>query len=167
VKGVRLLRIGVCPGSFDPVTNGHIDIFERGSKLVDKLVIAVSSNPNKHSLFTMEERVQLIKNSVSHIPNVEIDCTSELLNDYVKSKDSRIIIRGLRALSDFEYEFQRALFSKYLDDDIETVFIMTNNKYSFVSATGIRELAKFGGKLDGLVPDEVKAKLEERFSSGK
>jgi pantetheine-phosphate adenylyltransferase len=167
VKGVRLLRIGVCPGSFDPVTNGHIDIFERGSKLVDKLVIAVSSNPNKHSLFTMEERVQLIKNSVSHIPNVEIDCTSELLNDYVKSKDSRIIIRGLRALSDFEYEFQRALFSKYLDDDIETVFIMTNNKYSFVSSTGIRELAKFGGKLDGLVPDEVKAKLEERFSSGK
>ncbi len=161
------MRIGVCPGSFDPVTNGHIDIFERGSKLVDKLVIAVSSNPNKHSLFTMEERVQLIKNSVSHIPNVEIDCTSELLNDYVKSKDSRIIIRGLRALSDFEYEFQRALFSKYLDDDIETVFIMTNNKYSFVSATGIRELAKFGGKLDGLVPDEVKAKLEERFSSGK
>ncbi len=85
------MRIGVCPGSFDPVTNGHIDIFERGSKLVDKLVIAVSSNPNKHSLFTMEERVQLIKNSVSHIPNVEIDCTSELLNDYVKSKDSRII----------------------------------------------------------------------------
>ncbi len=167
MKGVRLLRIGVCPGSFDPVTNGHIDIFERGSKLVDKLVIAVSSNPNKHSLFTMEERVQLIKNSVSHIPNVEIDCTSELLNDYVKSKDSRIIIRGLRALSDFEYEFQRALFSKYLDDDIETVFIMTNNKYSFVSSTGIRELAKFGGKLDGLVPDEVKAKLEERFSSGK
>ena len=167
MKGVRLLRIGVCPGSFDPVTNGHIDIFERGSKLVDKLVIAVSSNPNKHSLFTMEERVQLIKNSVNHIPNVEIDCTSELLNDYVKSKDSRIIIRGLRALSDFEYEFQRALFSKYLDDDIETVFIMTNNKYSFVSSTGIRELAKFGGKLDGLVPDEVKAKLEERFSSGK
>lgn len=167
MKGVRLLRIGVCPGSFDPVTNGHIDIFERGSKLVDKLVIAVSSNPNKHSLFTMEERVQLIKNSVSHIPNVEIDCTSELLNDYVKSKDSRIIIRGLRALSDFEYEFQRALFSKYLDDDIETVFIMTNNKYSFVSSTGIRELAKFGGKLDGLVPDEVKTKLEERFSSGK
>lgn len=161
------MRIGVCPGSFDPVTNGHIDIFERGSKLVDKLVIAVSSNPNKHSLFTMEERVQLIKNSVSHITNVEIDCTSELLNDYVKSKDSRIIIRGLRALSDFEYEFQRALFSKYLDDDIETVFIMTNNKYSFVSSTGIRELAKFGGKLDGLVPDEVKTKLEERFSSGK
>ena len=141
------MRIGVCPGSFDPVTNGHVDIFERGSRLVDKLIIAVSSNPNKNSLFSMEERVEMIRNSVKHIPNVEIDCT------------------GLRALSDFEYEFQRALFAKYLDDDIETVFIMTNNKYSFVSSTGIRELAKFGGKLDGLVPDDVKEKLEERFNT--
>ncbi len=159
------MRIGVCPGSFDPVTNGHIDIFERGSRLVDKLVIAVSENPNKNSLFTMEERVELIRNSVKHIPNIEIDCTSGLLNEYVKSKNSSIIIRGLRALSDFEYEFQRALFSKFLDDNVETVFIMTNNKYSFVSSTGIRELAKFGGKLDGLVPDEVKHKLEERFKN--
>ena len=146
------MRIGVCPGSFDPVTNGHVDIFERGSRLVDKLIIAVSSNPNKNSLFSMEERVEMIRNSVKHIPNV-------------KSKNATIIIRGLRALSDFEYEFQRALFAKYLDDDIETVFIMTNNKYSFVSSTGIRELAKFGGKLDGLVPDDVKEKLEERFNT--
>ncbi|MDU5087604.1 MAG: pantetheine-phosphate adenylyltransferase [Veillonella sp.] len=158
------MRIGVCPGSFDPVTNGHVDIFERGSRLVDKLIIAVSSNPNKNSLFSMEERVEMIRNSVKHIPNVEIDCTGGLLNEYVKSKNATIIIRGLRALSDFEYEFQRALFAKYLDDDIETVFIMTNNKYSFVSSTGIRELAKFGGKLDGLVPDDVKEKLEERFA---
>ena len=159
------MRIGVCPGSFDPVTNGHVDIFERGSRLVDKLIIAVSSNPNKNSLFSMEERVEMIRNSVKHIPNVEIDCTGGLLNEYVKSKNATIIIRGLRALSDFEYEFQRALFAKYLDDDIETVFIMTNNKYSFVSSTGIRELAKFGGKLDGLVPDDVKEKLEERFNT--
>ena len=159
------MRIGVCPGSFDPVTNGHVDIFERGSRLVDKLIIAVSSNPNKNSLFTMEERVEMIQNSVKHIPNVEIDCTGGLLNQYVKSKNATIIIRGLRALSDFEYEFQRALFAKYLDDDIETVFIMTNSKYSFVSSTGIRELAKFGGKLDGLVPDDVKEKLEERFNT--
>ena len=136
------MRIGVCPGSFDPVTNGHVDIFERGSRLVDKLIIAVSSNPNKNSLFSMEERVEMIRNSVKHIPNVEIDCTGGLLNEY-----------------------QRALFAKYLDDDIETVFIMTNNKYSFVSSTGIRELAKFGGKLDGLVPDDVKEKLEERFNT--
>jgi len=98
------VRIGVCPGSFDPVTNGHVDIFERGSRLVDKLIIAVSSNPNKNSLFTMEERVAMIRNSVKHIPNVEIDCTGGLLNEYVKSKNATIIIRGLRALSDFEYD---------------------------------------------------------------
>ena len=90
------MRIGVCPGSFDPVTNGHVDIFERGSRLVDKLIIAVSSNPNKNSLFTMEERVEMIRNSVKHIPNVEIDCTGGLLNEYVKSKNATIIIRGLR-----------------------------------------------------------------------
>ncbi len=94
------MRIGVCPGSFDPVTNGHVDIFERGSRLVDKLIIAVSSNPNKNSLFTMEERVEMIQNSVKHIPNVEIDCTGGLLNQYVKSKNATIIIRGLRALSE-------------------------------------------------------------------
>lgn len=163
MKGVIPLRIGVCPGSFDPVTNGHIDIFERASRLVDKLIVAVSVNPNKNSLFTLEERVDMIRRAVAHIQNVEIESTSGLLNEYVKSKDSYIIIRGLRALSDFEYEFQRALFSKYLDDDIETVFIMTNNKYSFLSSTGIRELAKFGGRLDGLVPEHVKDKLVERF----
>ena len=159
------MRIGVCPGSFDPVTNGHIDIFERASKLVDKLIVVILENPNKKYLFTLDERAELIRQSVSHISNIEVDFGSGLLNEYVKSRDSHIIIRGLRALSDFEYEFQRALFAKYLDDDIETVFIMTNNKYSFVSSTGIRELAKFGGKLDGLVPDDVKEKLEERFNT--
>ena len=107
----------------------------------------------------------MIKASVAHIPNVEVDDgASGLLIDYAKSKNSFMIIRGLRALSDFEYEFQRALFSKYLDDDIETVFIMTNNKYSFVSSTGIRELARFQGRLDGLVPETVKKALEAKFA---
>ena len=162
------MRVGICPGSFDPVTNGHVDIFERASKLVDKLIVAVLDNPNKKPLFTMEERVELIRKSVGHIPNVEVDGASGgLLYKYANSKNSRIIIRGLRALSDFEYEFQRALFSKYLDDEIETVFIMTNNKYSFVSSTGIRELARFNGKLDGLVPDIVKEALEAKFKSDK
>ena len=158
------MRIGVCPGSFDPVTNGHVDIFERASKLVDKLIVLIAENPNKNYLFTLEERADLIRQSVAHIPNIEVDFGEGLLNDYVKSRDSHIIIRGLRALSDFEYEFQRALFSKYLDDDIETVFIMTNNKYSFVSSTGIRELAKFGGKLEGFVPPVVKEALESKFN---
>ena len=158
------MRIGVCPGSFDPVTNGHVDIFERASKLVDKLVVLIAENPNKNYLFTLEERANLIRQSVAHIPNIEVDFGEGLLNDYGKSRDGHIIIRGLRALSDFEYEFQRALFSKFLDDDIETVFIMTNNKYSFVSSTGIRELAKFGGKLEGLVPPTVKEALESKFN---
>ncbi len=164
MEGVAFVRIGVCPGSFDPVTQGHIDIFERSSKLVDKLIVAVCENPAKHSLFSMETRAELIRRSVTHIPNIEVDFATGLLNDYVKSKNSHIIIRGLRALSDFEYEFQRALFAKYLDDDIEMMFIMTNNKYSFVSSTGIRELAKFGGSLDGLVPEEVKLALESKFN---
>lgn len=159
------MRIGICPGSFDPVTNGHVDIFERASKLVDKLIVAVLTNPNKNNLFTQDERVELIKASVAHIPNVEVDCASGLLIDYAKSNNSIMIIRGLRALADFEYEFQRALFSKFLDDDIETVFIMTNNKYSFVSSTGIRELARFNGRLDGLVPDAVKEALEAKFAN--
>ena len=135
MKGVRPLRIGVCPGSFDPVTNGHVDIFERGSRLVDKLIIAVSSNPNKNSLFTMEERVEMIRNAVKHIPNVEIDCTGGLLIDYVKSKNASIIIRGLRALSDFEYEFQMALMNNQLDCEIETLFMTTAAANSFLSSS--------------------------------
>mgnify|MGYP000785643316 CR=1 FL=1 len=154
------MRIGVCPGSFDPVTNGHVDIFERGSRLVDKLIIAVSSNPNKNSLFSMEERVEMIRNSVKHIPNVEIDCTGGLLNEYVKSKNATIIIRGLRALSDFEYEFQRALLIKKIDNNLETVFIMTNANYSFLSSSGIRELATFGGCIHGLVPECVEDRIK-------
>ena len=157
------MRIGVCPGSFDPVTNGHVDIFERGSRLVDKLIIAVSSNPNKNSLFTMEERVEMIQNSVKHIPNVEIDCTGGLLNEYVKSKNATIIIRGLRALSDFEYEFQMALLNKALNPEYETMFMMTNTKYSYISSSMVKELAGFHGDLTGLVPCEIIETIEEKY----
>ncbi len=157
------MRIGICPGSFDPVTNGHLDIFKRASKLVDKLIVAVCENPSKNSLFTMQERVELIRQSTADIPNIEVDMFQGLLNEYVKSKDSYLIIRGLRALSDFEYEFQRALFSKYLDDDIETIFIMTNNRYSYVSSSGVRELAHFQGRLDGIVPMPVIDALAEKY----
>lgn len=155
--------IGICPGSFDPITNGHIDIIERGSKLVDKLIVAVCENPNKKGLFTMEERAELIRQSTTHIKNVEVSSFSGLLNEFVKAQNGQIIIRGLRALTDFEYEFQRALFSKYLDDDIETVFIMTNNRYSFLSSTGVRELAYFDGKLDGLVPPVVQEAILKKY----
>ena len=156
---------GIYPGSFDPVTLGHLDIIGRATKLFDKVVVAVLNNPAKRTSFTAQERVALLKRATEHLPNVQVDSFEGLLADYAKMCGATAIVKGLRALSDFEYEFQRALFAKYLDDDIETVFIMTNNKYSFVSSTGIRELAKFGGKLDGLVPDDVKEKLEERFNT--
>lgn len=157
------MRIGLCPGSFDPVTNGHINIFERGSKLVDKLIIAVFSNPAKQPMFSMEEREDMLRETTKHIPNVEVVSFGGLLNRYAKERGATVIIRGLRALSDFEYEFQRALLMKQVEPDLETVFIMTSMKYSFISSTGIRELACFGGRLDELVPDYVEQKLKEKF----
>ena len=157
------MRIGVCPGSFDPVTNGHVDIFERGSRLVDKLIIAVSSNPNKNSLFTMEERVEMIQNSVKHIPNVEIDCTGGLLNQYVKSKNATIIIRGLRALSDFEYEFQMALTNKKLNPDLETIFLTTSAKYMYLSSSMVKQVASFGGDISDFVPACLYDKIYSRL----
>jgi pantetheine-phosphate adenylyltransferase len=149
------LQCAVCPGSFDPVTNGHIDIFERASKMFDVLIVAVFHNPNKRPLFEMEERVALLRQTTSHIPNIKIDCFSGLLNDYVREQKCNVVVRGLRTLSDFEYEFQRALMNKKLAAEIETVFMMTSNEYSFVSSSGIKELAKFGGDVSELVPDCV------------
>ncbi|MCE5285067.1 MAG: pantetheine-phosphate adenylyltransferase [Pelosinus sp.] len=146
------MRSAVCPGSFDPVTNGHIDIFERASKMFDVLIVAVFHNPNKHPLFEMEERVALLKQATSHIPNIKIDSFSGLLNDYVRKQDCKVVVRGLRALSDFEYEFQRALLNKKVASEIETVFMMTSSEYSFVSSSGIKELAKFAGDISELVP---------------
>lgn len=157
------MRIAVCPGSFDPVTNGHIDIFERSSKLFDVLIVAVFHNPNKRPLFTMEERVEMLRAATTHIPNIQVGSFSGLVTDYVRQRDTTIIIRGLRALSDFEYEFQRALMIKKVDPDIETVFMMTSNEYSFVSSSGIKELAKFGGKIDGLVPEAVQRRVFARL----
>lgn len=157
------MRIAICPGSFDPVTNGHVDVFERASKLFDVLIVAVFHNPNKKPLFNMEERVELLTEATRHIPNVRIDCFSGLLNDYARLQNAPIIIRGLRALSDFEAEFQRALLIKKIDPMIETVFIMTSSEYSFVSSSGIKELARFGGPIAGLVPACVEDKIIKRM----
>lgn len=156
------MRSAVCPGSFDPVTNGHIDIFERASKMYDLLIVAVFHNPNKSPLFTMEERVALLKKATSHIDNIRIDCFSGLLTEFVKNQHTNIIVRGLRALSDFEYEFQRALLLKKIEPDIETVFMMTGSEYSFISSSGIKELAKFGGAISDFVPQCVEDELIQR-----
>lgn len=158
-------RNAICPGSFDPVTNGHVDIFERASKMYDEVIVAVFHNPNKRPLFSMDERVQLLAEATKHLPNVRIDCFSGLLNQYARQQETYTIVRGLRALSDFEYEFQRALLLKKVDPLIETVFMMTSNEYSFISSTGIKELAKFGGAISGLVPDCVESIIFERMRS--
>jgi len=155
------VRIAICPGSFDPVTNGHVDIFERSSKLFDVLIIAVFHNPNKKPLFDMAERVELLTLATQHIPNVRIDSFSGLLHEYVLQKKSYIVVRGLRALSDFEYEFQRALLIKKISPTIETVFIMTSSEYSFLSSSGIKELAVFGGPITGLVPMCVEDRMSK------
>ncbi|EGO65139.1 pantetheine-phosphate adenylyltransferase [Acetonema longum] len=158
------MRIAVCPGSFDPVTKGHLDIFERASKLFDILVVAVFHNPNKKPLFTMEERVEMLQEATRHIPNIRVDGFSGLLNQYVRQQNSTVIVRGLRALSDFEYEFQRALLIKKIDPGMETIFMMTSSEYSFVSSSGIKELAKFGGDISCLVPLTIKEKVIQKMS---
>jgi len=157
------LRIAVCPGSFDPVTNGHLDIFDRAAKMFDLVIVAVFHNPNKKPLFSMEERVEMLASATQHIPNIRIDSFSGLLNDYVRKQNTNIIVRGLRALSDFEYEFQRALLIKKVDPLMETVFMMTSSEYSFLSSSGIKELAKFGGCIRGLVPDCVEERIRQRM----
>ncbi|PLX16233.1 MAG: pantetheine-phosphate adenylyltransferase [Candidatus Muiribacterium halophilum] len=162
-----MFRIGIYPGSFDPPTYGHLDILKRASKLFDKVVIAVVSNPNKHSLFSIDERVRLLKESCSEevLKNVEIDSFKGLLVDYVKKKDGCAIIRGLRAVSDFEYEFQMAHMNKNLCKDIETIFISSDNRFTFISSQTIKEVIRLGGDITGLVPEivkkELKIKLEE------
>ncbi len=156
------MRLAICPGSFDPVTNGHLDIIKRSSKMFDELIVAVFHNPNKRPFFSMEERVEMLKMATAGIPNVKVDSFSGLLNEYVRLNQTHVIIRGLRAFSDFEAEVQRALLIKSVDAEIETIFIMTSGKYSFVSSTGIKELAGFGGKITGLVPACVEERIIKR-----
>lgn len=157
------MRKAVCPGSFDPVTNGHVDIFTRASEMFDELIVAVFNNPVKNPLFTMEERVQLLKEATKHIPNIRVDAFSGLLNEYVRMQNTNIIVRGLRALTDFEYEFQRALLIKKVDPKMETIFMMTSSEYSFLSSSGVRELAVFGGCVKGLVPECVEKEITKKM----
>jgi len=155
------VRRAICPGSFDPVTNGHIDIFERASVMFDEILISVFTNPLKdHAMFSMEERLAMLQEATKHIPNAKVTSFSGLLNEYCKQQQTPFIVRGLRAFSDFEYEFQRALLIKKIDHNLETVFIMTNAKYSFLSSSSIRELAVFGGDISGLVPECIEEKIK-------
>lgn len=159
------MKIFVYPGSFDPITNGHIDIIERASKLCDKIVIAVLVNNTKKPYFTMEERVELIQGSLKDVKNAEVKSFSGLLIDFMKLHGAYVIVKGLRAVSDFEYELQMALLNKNLDSDIETLFMMTSLHYSFLSSSIVRDLARNGGEITGLVPDCIKKRIYDRLKT--
>ncbi len=155
-------RIAVYPGSFDPITNGHIDIIRRSSRTFDKVYVAVLVNSSKTPLFSLEKRMEFIKRVTQGLDNVEVDTFSGLLVDYMREKGAGIIIKGLRAVSDFEYEFQMALMNHKLSKDIETLFMMTSAKYQYLSSSIVKEVARHGGCLDGLVPDEMKDEIIQR-----
>jgi pantetheine-phosphate adenylyltransferase len=162
---VIALNIGIYPGSFDPITFGHLDIIKRSAKLFDRLIVAVLSNPQKKPLFTVDERIEMIRQSINNAPNIEIDSFSGLLIDFARLKQARVIIKGLRAVSDFEYELQMALMNKKLDERIETVFIMTSSKYSYLSSSIVKEVASFGGCVASLVPPLVEKQLKQKYEA--
>ena len=151
--------IGLYPGSFDPVTNGHLDIAERAFNICDELHVAVVANPQKNSLFSVEERVELLKKTTQHLPKVVISSFNGLLVDYAKELNASIIFRGLRAVSDFEHEFQMALVNRNLYTDIEVVFLVPNEKFIFLSSSAIKEVALLGGDVSNFVPPEVQKAL--------
>ena len=158
------MKIGVYPGSFDPVTNGHLDIIERASKIFDKLIVAVLVNPNKTPVFDIDERVELLKETTEHLPNVEVKAFKGLLIDFMKQENAKVIVKGLRAVSDFEYEFQMALLNKKLEPSIETIFMMTNSKYSYLSSSMVKEVTRFGGCIEDLVPEKIAKKVMKKLN---
>ncbi len=158
-----MARAAIYPGSFDPLTNGHVAIIQRGLKLFDRLVVAVANNPQKTPLFTPDERRRFILEAVGHDPRVEVDQFDGLLVEYARVRGVHTVLRGLRAVSDFEYEFQLANMNRKLLPDLESVFVMTGEDYFYVTARLVREVATFGGDVTGLVPPHVAAELTRRF----
>jgi len=160
-----MTSIAVCPGSFDPITYGHLDIIKRGAKVFDQVYVGVLNNSSKSPLFSVDERIQLIREVTKDIDNVKVDSFSGLLVDYARTKKANAILRGLRAVSDFEYEMQITSMNRILEEDIETFFIMTNNQYSFLSSSIVKEVAKYHGNISDLVPKVVEEALFKKFSS--
>ena len=156
------MKLAVYPGSFDPLTNGHVDIIERGTHLFDKIIVAVLVNVEKSPLFTIQERVEILRDVFKAAPNVEVDTFDGLLVDYVSRRDADVIVRGLRALSDFESEFQMALMNRRLSPEVETVFMMPAEQYTYISSRMIKEVFSLGGQVRGLVPAIVESRLREK-----
>ena len=157
------MKKAVYPGMFDPVTNGHLDVIKRGSVIFEKLVVSVGCNPLKEALVSVEDRMEMILNHVRDLKNVEVDCFSGMLVDYLKKQNTNIILRGIRTVSDFEYEFQRALTNRVLNREVETVFVMTSEQYSFLNSTLIKEAVSLGGNVSQFVPPDVERRLKEKF----
>lgn len=157
------MRVAVYPGSFDPITNGHLDIIKRASRLYDKVIVGVLNNASKNPIFTADERKQMIDEVTRDIENVSCDVFSGLLVDFAKQNNANVIIKGLRTVSDFEYEFQMALLNKALNPEYETVFMMTDSKFSYISSSMVKEVAKYDGQLDGFVPLSIKEKIKSKF----
>lgn len=158
-------KLAICPGSFDPITNGHLDIIRRGSTIFDEIIITIFNNQSKTPLFSVDERIQLIQEATVDIPNVRVDVSDGLLVDYAKEQKAHAILRGLRAVSDFEYEMQITSMNKKLEPHIETFFMMTNNQYSFLSSSIVKEVARYHGDISSLVPKVVADALLKKFSN--
>jgi pantetheine-phosphate adenylyltransferase len=158
-------KLAIYPGSFDPVTNGHIDIIVRGLKIFDDIVVCILNNPAKKVLFDIEERMDMLNQSLNGIKNIEVTTYGGLLVDFAVQRKATAILRGMRAVSDFEYEFQMALMNRRLNRDIQTVFLMTGLRWIFTSSSIIKEAARFGGNINGMVPKIVQQKLKEKFSA--
>ena len=159
------MRKAVYPGTFDPVTYGHLDVIKRGSKVFDELIVSVGHNPMKQPLFTITERMDMISKNTSEIKNVNVDCFEGMLTDYMKELQTNVILRGIRTLSDFDYEFQRALTNRVLKTDVETVFIMTSQEYSYLNSSLIKEAVSLGGDISMFVPSDVEKLLQQKFEN--
>lgn len=157
------MKIAVYPGSFDPITYGHLDIIERGAKVFDKIIVAVLINSSKNPLFSVEERKEMIREATRAFPNVEVDSFDGLLVDYVHKQKANVILRGLRAISDFEYELQIASINRKLSEKVETLFLMSNNNHSFISSAMVKEVARYGADVKDLVPSHVAEALNTKF----
>lgn len=157
------MRTAIYPGSFDPLTNGHLDVIERAVKLFDRVVVAVAKNESKQPLFTLEERLELVRRSIRHLPTVEADSFDSLLVDYVEHRSAQAIVRGLRAVSDFEFEFQLALMNRKLNERVETIFMMPKDTYTFLSSRIVKEIGRLGGDISAFVPVPVQAALKKKL----
>jgi pantetheine-phosphate adenylyltransferase len=160
-------KIALYPGSFDPPTNGHLDIIEKGSKLFDKVIVAVMINPDKKGLFSVEERMEMLNEILKDFPNVEADSFNGLTVDFAAERKACVMLRGLRALSDFDSEFQLSLMNRRLNKDIQTVFLMTGMRWIYISSSIIKQAAQFGGEVKGMVPDFVRKKLKQKYKKKK